>query len=240
MLRTCIAVSAAVLLFSGLLAASASAQTATAEPVGKPLQILKIIEEPNHPEAKPDAKLAHKSAPKRRVKVAARKKPHGHIVTAGRHRPLVTAHAFNAPATEPSVPAPNPPAPADVAAAAPLPEPVTAPAEQNPSEIVVAGQAVKVMSPDNVNDTDLAADDASTQTNDAAPMAATSPPAMREIVDPQPKSDSMKAAAVEPPKTSSVGSTSWILQVLAALGGAVTAGSVAWFLIGSTPQRTYG
>ena len=37
-----------------------------------------------------------------------------------------------------------------------------------------------------------------------------------------------------------VGSTSWILQVMAALGGAVAAGSVAWFLIGAAPQRTYG
>ena len=47
--------------------------------------------------------------------------------------------------------------------------------------------------------------------------------------------------AVPPPQQGSdVGSTSWIMQVLAALGGAVAAGSVAWFLIGSTPQRTYG
>ena len=51
----------------------------------------------------------------------------------------------------------------------------------------------------------------------------------------------MKAFAVgEPQQPNEVGSTSWILQVLAALGGAVTAGTVAWFLIGGTPQRTYG
>ncbi len=37
-----------------------------------------------------------------------------------------------------------------------------------------------------------------------------------------------------------VGSASWIAQVLAALGGAVAAGAVAWFLIGSGPLRTYG
>ncbi len=37
-----------------------------------------------------------------------------------------------------------------------------------------------------------------------------------------------------------VGSASWIAQVLAALGGAVTAGTVAWFLIGGGPVRTYG
>ena len=37
-----------------------------------------------------------------------------------------------------------------------------------------------------------------------------------------------------------VGSASWIAQVLAALGGAIAAGSVAWFLIGASPQRMYG
>ena len=37
-----------------------------------------------------------------------------------------------------------------------------------------------------------------------------------------------------------MGSASWIAQVLAALGGAVAAGTVAWFLIGGGPQRMYG
>jgi hypothetical protein len=41
-------------------------------------------------------------------------------------------------------------------------------------------------------------------------------------------------------ETSAVGSASWIAQVLAALGGAIAAGAVAWFLIGSGPQRMYG
>jgi hypothetical protein len=39
---------------------------------------------------------------------------------------------------------------------------------------------------------------------------------------------------------SAVGSASWIAQVLAAFGGAVAAGVVAWFLIGGGPQRMYG
>jgi hypothetical protein len=37
-----------------------------------------------------------------------------------------------------------------------------------------------------------------------------------------------------------VGSASWIAQVLAALGGAIAAGSVAWFWIGASPRRMYG
>jgi hypothetical protein len=40
--------------------------------------------------------------------------------------------------------------------------------------------------------------------------------------------------------TSDVGSASWFAQVLAALGGAIAAGAVAWSLIGAGPVRTYG
>jgi hypothetical protein len=234
------AVGAGVLLFSGLLVASASAETTSTEPVGKPLQLLKIIQGPRHPTAKPQPKLAHKAVAKRHIKVAARKKSHTHIATAGRHRPLVTAHAVDSPAVETVAPAANPAAPAEITAFAPPPAPIAAPPTQDPNEVVVAGQTVKVTSPSHVNEIDLAANDAATQTNDAAPLSAAGAPAMREITEPQSKSDYRAAAAVEQAKPSPVGSTSWILQVMAALGGAVTAGSVAWFLIGGTPQRTYG
>jgi hypothetical protein len=121
---------------------------------------------------------------------------------------------------------------------------------QMPSQVIVAGQTVQVAAPDAVNEMDLAANNTTAQTSDAAPstMARASAPALREIIAPAPKSDA-NAEVVEatpPPQQSSnisrsdMGSPSWIMQVLAALGGAVTAGSVAWFLIGSTPQRTYG
>ena len=40
--------------------------------------------------------------------------------------------------------------------------------------------------------------------------------------------------------SSAIGGAARIAQVLAALGGAVTAGIVAWFLIGAEPVRTYG
>ena len=42
------------------------------------------------------------------------------------------------------------------------------------------------------------------------------------------------------PPALAVGSPGWIAQVMAALAGAVAAGTIAWFLIGSAPQRTYG
>ena len=51
------------------------------------------------------------------------------------------------------------------------------------------------------------------------------------------------AAEMDPAKAevartkSSIGSASWIMQIMAALGGAVAAGSAAWFLIGSASPR---
>jgi hypothetical protein len=39
---------------------------------------------------------------------------------------------------------------------------------------------------------------------------------------------------------SMIGSATWIAQILAALGGALAAGVLAWFLIGAGPVRSYG
>ena len=57
---------------------------------------------------------------------------------------------------------------------------------------------------------------------------------MREIADAA-KSD-FANVTVRQEWGADVGSASWILQVLAALAGAVTAGAVAWFLIGRRPE----
>lgn len=43
-----------------------------------------------------------------------------------------------------------------------------------------------------------------------------------------------------PSAPSPVGSASWIAQLLAALGGAIAAGAVAWFLIRPAPERNFG
>ncbi len=48
------------------------------------------------------------------------------------------------------------------------------------------------------------------------------------------------AMLFKPSAPSPVGSASWIAQLLAALGGAVAAGAVAWFLIRPAPQRHFG
>ena len=46
--------------------------------------------------------------------------------------------------------------------------------------------------------------------------------------------------AVQAKHAQAVGSASWIAQLLAALGGAIAAGAVAWFLIRPAPERNYG
>ena len=229
-----------VLFVSGTVTGGALAQTATSQPAGKPLQILKIVERPSKLKARPNRKVAARHSTRHAVRVAAKRKTRAHIARAGRKRPLLAAQAASTPAPDSVWPAPAAAAPAEIPVAAATPQPVAAPAEPDPSEVVVAGQTVKVASPDEVNAIDLAANDHAAQTNDAAPAnTAASAPAIREAAEAEPKADSLKAAPAQR-RDSPVGSTSWILQVMAALGGAVTAGSLAWFLIGSTPQRMYG
>ncbi len=50
----------------------------------------------------------------------------------------------------------------------------------------------------------------------------------------------LHAMLLRPSAPSAVGSASWIAQLLAALGGAIAAGAVAWFLIRPAPERHYG
>lgn len=131
----------------------------------------------------------------------------------------VAADALAAP------PAPSPPA---ATAAAP---PTPTPAEATLRALVVNGETVAIDPPDQINEIDRTADNNAPAAN-AAPA-------------PQSGGDgaaTAKAALVAPVKAdaSPVGSVSWIAQVLAALGGAIAAGAVAWFLIGGGPQRSYG
>jgi hypothetical protein len=92
---------------------------------------------------------------------------------------------------------------------------------------VVGGQTVDVATPDQANAIDLAADDR----HDSA--------VSDDRTNPDPPAQRVLAAPVHKDE-SPVGSASWVAQVLAAFGGAVTAGVVAWLLIGRSPQRTYG
>jgi len=226
-----IAAGAVVLLVSGLAAGSAAAQTATGDTPGKPLQLLKIVEQPNKLRTKPHA----------HAKAAAVKVPKTHIARAGHKRPRLPAQTMAVAAPTNVSPAAGSVVPMNFAAAEPAPAPQLAPTSSTPfpSELVVGGQTVQVASPNAVNDIDLAASDKDAQGSAAAPSGAAGTVLAANATEPTTKSDAISSVSVPPPG-SPVGSTSWLLQVFAALGGAVAAGSVAWFLIGSAPQRTYG
>lgn len=217
----------AFLLATGMTVSGALAQTASNETAGKRVLVLQILE-PSAAKAPPDARST-RAKPVTKNNVASRSRIR-HVRLAGKNRPAPP----QAPASEEVWPA------ADAAAAPPTPlQPPAPPAAAQLGEFA-GGHAIQVASLGEVNEIDLPANVALLQANGAPPNGvAESHQPMRDIADAASKSDFAKVVVAQQ-RDGDVGSTSWILQVLAALGGAVTAGSVAWFLIGSTPQRTYG
>jgi hypothetical protein len=243
------AAGAAMLLLSGLTASGATAQTATDQAPGGPLQLLhwlRVGSQTNKPTTKPHAKTAERKT----VRTAA-------AFTKHRRIRMATAEATLPATTWPAV---NPDAPPETTITtttlAPATQPALRPGVPVPNELVVAGQTVQLASPDEVNELDIAANDTQPPASNVGPTDTASPvPAMNEAAKASSKSDSLIAAPQQPSASrvssqissqvsshagSQVGTASWIAQVLAALGGAVAAGSAAWFLIGVTPQRTYG
>jgi len=231
---------------------SAQAQTTASEQAGKPLALLAGLRPPHESKHSIHAKTAHatirKTAAKktRHARMAAGRTHHistGKTVQDEHREPAVAASAFAeeppaqaAPEVTPardwptanSVPTANSAAAmASDTTVAPLPEstPPNIDAGSNPTAVKV--QTVKITAPDQANTLDLAADH-------AAPAVAT-PSDRPAVATPQ----QIALAAPVQRDESAVGSASWIAQVLAALGGAIAAGAVAWFLIGSGPVRTY-
>jgi hypothetical protein len=235
---TRVAVAGVTLLACSLIAvAGAGAQTATAP--GQPIDLLRVLNQPDP--AKPRIFHGHKKLSRKLSRTshkthlaALRPKRHHHLAHIVHHAPTVAA-VTPTPAPPPA-PAwsdtpPVPKADASAAATTPMPVPTAlASATPAPSELVVGGQTVQVVSPDGANDMDLAADTAKAPaTAEADDVVSTAEPAEQSV-----------HAAQAPKSSTPVGSATWIAQVLAALGGAVAAGSVAWFLIGYAPQRSYG
>jgi hypothetical protein len=88
---------------------------------------------------------------------------------------------------------------------------------------------VQVAQANTVSPTDVAPD----QPHDAANTAKPSNPV------PSGPIQQVMIATAEPQNPNPVGSPIWIAHVLAALGGAIAAGAVAWFLINPLPVRSY-
>lgn len=234
-------------LASGMLVGGAAAQTTTAGPGGQPIQLLKFGKTDAKPRSKLAAKSSTKSAAKSGLKarIALRRKAHARLIVAEQKRRQLPARLPAAPQVVVAPPAADngwPAAPTamavDAATLAPTPQIVAPVAALTPSELVVDGQTVEVASADEANEIDLAANDASVAASDAALGAMTAPDAA--TTETTGAAANSTAVAALQAQGAEIGSTSWLLQAMAALGGAVAAGSVAWFLIGSAPQRMYG
>lgn len=258
------AVAGLVLTFA---ASGVYAQTATTAQVGKPLALLAGLRPPH--EAKHHetthvarAKARHETAAKAhhsRVAAHARHASAAKIATRrhAHHQQSVAASAFAEepppqPAT-PSAPAPdwpaasptpasidnaaaNDPARAPVAANAPLHADA---AEVEPRPDAAQVRTIKITAPNPASLPDPSTAPAAAA---AEPANASIAPAPAGATQPVLAAPMQETANNEPLRktTDPVGSASWIAQALAAFGGAVAAGAVAWFLIGSGPVRTYG
>ncbi len=139
---------------------------------------------------------------------------------------------------------------------APAPQNLPAPEAQGPGQVTVDGQTVEIDSADDMNELDVAADQKIDDAGAAAKPQSAAPadPAPGPAADAdsqamsQAKSQAMSAAADPTPSAqalivhhdaSRLGSASWIAEMLAALGGAVAAGIVAWFLVGPMRRQSY-
>lgn len=224
-----------ILFVSGSATGTAAAQNAADGVSGKPLQLTKIAGQPQQAK-KPHARSLAKSSAKSRLAAKSRAKTPSTVAEAAdQPAPALTAEQVSSATIWPAA---NALPPTSSTGSEPAPAwPATA---QAATELVVAGQSVQVVPPDKVNELDLAAKAEAAMTGDALPEGEPATVSLEHDMDGlEPKADSLTSASAQQP-TNELGSTSWILQVLAALGGAATAASLAWFLIGSTPQRMYG
>jgi hypothetical protein len=245
MLRIRIVSAAIILTAATLFAGNLAAAPTTTDQNGKPLALLAGLKPP------PEHKSAHAKSAHTSTAELANKHPAKHTKLAhNKHHTVVTAKT-DAP-IEPikseqqtdtvalaTAPADGTP-PANTAANNPPADSGLGPNGLGMNAIVVDGQTVQIAAPEAVNALDLAADDhvAKTDVADAA-LATPSPPTT--LADTVPVRNVYAAPiSKDDARSSAIGSMSWIAQVLAAFGGAVTAGVVAWFLIGGGPARMYG
>ena len=257
------------------------------EPVGKPLQLVpqtysgKPSATPHgrvsarkaaRSESKSESRLESRSA--QQGEAASETKTQQHAPVRRRHRPRIevaeqkrpqrsAAAEANIPAAAPAAPrgaqaaAATPPAPSLAPAPAAVPQQANTAAASPKNELVVGGQTVKVHSPEETNELDLAANEPSATASDPAAepslsgggaplynLAATAPPAEGDAAVSGGTAPAAIAAPAVPPTPpdaarpkSAIGSTLWFMQIMAALGGAAAAGSAAWFLIGSASPR---
>lgn len=219
---------AALIVLAGIATIDVAAgQTPDGGAPGAPIQLLPHLAKPGKTETRHHhAKHVARAHPKKAITRTVRKKTGSHDAAAAANAPQPSKQTPANTVANGVWPSSESVAAANVTASELAPQPAFASSESDPSELVVGGQTVKVDSTDTFNSIDRAAD----------AVAAT---AKQDGTAASQLTSNATAAKPAPQNASRVGSASWIAQVLAALGGAVAAGSLAWFLIGSTPYRTY-
>jgi sensor c-di-GMP phosphodiesterase-like protein len=232
-----------------LLAVTIGSAAAQDQPsAGKPLQLLKFAHPqaraPLHPHARVAEKLAKPLEVKRHVAKTIVAKHHKMFAATHLHAVHLNKMAEAPPAAEPARPA-SAAAPATIwpavnaAAPAAIAMPSQAAAPRNvtteqvvsdaPNDIAANGQiaqAAAVAEP-NVPDPATEHHDAALDIAPPAQSAAAEPVVRAMVATPDP----VESDAISQVWTGQVGSASWMAQVVAALGGAMVAGVVAWFLI---------
>jgi hypothetical protein len=203
-----------------LLTAGSTVAQPTAPATGKPISLLKIFSLPDKTKIKPHNHRL--GTPTWRTHVAAAHQRPGHLAAVAT---AATTRADVWPAGEPI-------ATARVAAAETERQGPATSAESAPNELVVGGQAIQVVSPDDANEIDLAAD---------TPEVPASKGPRSDLAEglPAAKLSAETAVTARAHDADPASASAWAAQLLAAVGGAMAAASVAWFLIGSAPQREY-
>lgn len=230
-----VAAGAFVLLFLAVMLDGAAAQSATTGAAGKPLPLLQFVHHKSPAKLRPHPKLAAKFATKKTVRRRIVKRtfasPHKAIVDARPTQvPAAAAPPGNIwPTADTATPGDMTRLVPDQAPAAATTEPVV---DTDPNQIVTGGHSVQAALPNGLNQADGAAD----EIKEAAKTTTADPAAPQPVVHAM----VVKADAGSVSPLSPIGSASWIAHVLAALGGALAAGAVAWFLIRPAPERTYG
>jgi hypothetical protein len=245
-------------VFLALAAANASAQTATADPPDKPLPLLQIFQQKDGTAVQPHRGARFVKRKFARTRLANRKPVamhHAFMEVPPQPRPAQPATTTDAtsiwPAPDVTLPGLEGLTPDPMAAASTNNEPIAPSATPaKPDEVQAAAShtvqvapqvttptsaqattpsIVKIAQADAVSTTDVAVDLSHDADNSARP---------NDPVATVPVQHTMRATT-ELQNPNPVGSTTWIAHVLAALGGAIAAGTIAWWLISPMPSRSY-
>jgi|SRR5579859_565568 len=208
---------------------------------GKPLQLLQFARHDARHETKaplhPHARAVEEAADGAEVKrdIAKNTPARHHKLFAAVHHHRVADSLPPPKAAEPTPPAPKPALWPAIDSAAPdsiaLPAPPAAP-QNVKTEPVVSDTSDAIVTDAKVAQATPAPEtNAPEVTADPHPPAAAPAPEKSAAVEPAVRAMIVHPAAADFDGKNPIGSKPWLLQVLAALGGALAAGIVAWFLI---------